>query len=82
MKNKVKYKFIKLRTFEFYPTILLNLLDRPISFTKSLIDIEWNIINAISQARKSLLFDDTEACIKNDRKPLFDVAINLLDCTI
>ena len=45
----------------------------------SLIDIEANIINTINHARKSLLFDDSGAWVKNDGKPLFDVTMGSFD---
>ena len=38
-KNKAKCRFIKLNIAEFYPPISIGLLDRSISFAKSLIDI-------------------------------------------
>ena len=61
IKNKVKCWYIKFDISEFYPLIAMELLDRWISFTKSLIKIEGNIINTINHARKSLLFDDNGA---------------------
>ena len=56
--SKKKCRFIKFDITEFYPSISIELLDRSITFAKSLIDIEGNIINTINHARKSLLFDD------------------------
>ena len=64
IKNKAKCRFIKFDIAEFYPSISIELLDRSISFAKSLIDIEGNIINTINHARKSLLFDDSGAWVK------------------
>ena len=43
--NKAKCRFIKIDIAEFYHLILIQLLDRSISFAKSLINIEGNIIN-------------------------------------
>ena len=63
IKNKAKCRFIKFDIAEFYPSISIELLDRSISFAKSLIDIEGNIINTITHAGKSLLFNDSGACI-------------------
>ena len=42
----------------------IELLDTSISFSKSLINIEENIINIVNHARKSLLFDDSDALVK------------------
>ena len=57
----------------------MELLGRSISFAKSLIDIEGNIINTINHARKSLLFDDNGAWVKKDGNPLFIVTICSFD---
>ena len=79
IKNKAKCRFIKFDITDFYPSISVELLDRSISFVTSLIDIEANIINTINHARKSLLFDDSGAWVKNDGKPLFDVTMGSFD---
>ena len=79
IKNKAKCWFIKFDIAEFYPLIAMELLDRSISFAKSLIDIEGNIINTINHARRSLLFDDSGAWIKKDRNPLFNVTMGSFD---
>ena len=75
IKNKVKCRFIKFDIAEFYPSISIELLDRSISFAKSLINIEGNIINTINHARKSLLSDDSGVWIKRDESSLFDVTM-------
>ena len=54
----------------YYPSISIELLDRSISFAKSLMDIEGNIINTINHARKSLLFDDSGAWVKKKWEPV------------
>ena len=64
---------------EFYPLIAMELLDRSISFAKSLIDIEGNIINTINHARRSLLFVDSGAWVKKDGNLLFDVTMGSFD---
>ena len=79
IKNKAKCRFIKFDIAEFYPSISIELLDRSISFAKSLIDIEGNIINTINHARKSLLFDDSGAWVKKDGNPLLDVIMGSFD---
>ena len=57
----------------------MELLDRSISFAKSLINIEGNIINTINYARKSLLFDDNGAWVEKDGNPLFIVTMGSFD---
>ena len=90
IKNKAKCWFIKFDIAEFHPLIAMELLDRSISFAKSLIDIEGNIINTINHARKSLLFDDNGAWVKKDGTHYslsqwaaltMQRCVNLLDCT-
>ena len=79
IKNKAKCWFIKFDIAECYPLIAMELLDRSISFAKSLIDIEGSIINIINHARKSLLFDDNGAWVKKDGNPLFIVTMGSFD---
>ena len=79
IKNKAKCWFIKFDIAEFYPLIAMELLDRSISFAKSLINIEGNIINTINHARKSLLFDDNGVWVKKDGNPLFIVTMGSFD---
>ena len=61
IKNKAKCRFVKFNIAEFYPSVSIELLDRLVSFVKSLIDIEGNIMNTINHTRKSLLFDHNGA---------------------
>ena len=65
----MKCRIIKFDISEFYPLIAMELLARSISFAKSLIDIEGNIINNINHARRSLLFDDSGAWVKKRQEP-------------
>ena len=78
IKNKAKCRIIKFDIAEFDPLIAMELLDRSISFAKSLIDIEANIISTINHAR-SLLFHDSGAWVKKDRNLLFDVTMGSSD---
>ena len=79
IKNRAKGRFIKSNIAEFYPSISIEVLDRSISFAKFLIDIEWNIINTINHARKFLLFDDSDAWVKKDGNPIFNVTMGSFD---
>ena len=58
---------------------MIELRDRSVHFTPSLIDIEDNIINTINHARKFLLFDDSGAWVKKDGNSLFDVTMGSSD---
>ena len=58
---------------------MIELRDRSVHFTPSLIDIEANIINTINHARKFLLFDDSGAWVKKDGNSLFDVTMGSSD---
>ena len=62
-----------------YPSISVGVLARSMSFAKSVIDIEGNIINTINHARNSLLFDDSDAWVKKYGSPLFDVTMGSFD---
>ena len=87
----MKCRIIKFDISEFYPLIAMELLARSISFAKSLIDIEGNIINTINHARRSLLFDDSGAWVKKmgtrysmSQWTALTVqgCLNLLDCAL
>ena len=58
---------------------MIELRDRSVHFTPSLIDIEDNIINTINHARKFFLFDDSGAWVKKDGNSLFDVTMGSSD---
>ena len=79
IKNRAKGRFIKSDIAEFYSLISIKVLDRSISFAKSVIDIEWNTINTTSHARKSLLFDDSGAWVKKDGNPKFSITMGSFD---
>ena len=90
IKDKAKCRFIKFDIADFYLSISMELPHRSISFAKSLIDIERNIINTINHARKSLLFDDTGTWIKKIgirysmsqwEASTMQKCVDLLDCT-
>ena len=78
IKIKAKRRFLKFDIAEFYPLISIELLDTSISFAKSLIDIEGNIINIIHHARKFLFFDNWSLG-KKAGNPLFDVTMGSFD---
>ena len=60
LQNKQKRRFIKFDTAEFYPSIAENLLERSIEYAKSFATIEHKTLEAITLARKSLLFSKHE----------------------
>ena len=43
--------------------------------------MKGNIINIVNHVRKSLLFDDSDALVKKDRNPLFDVSMGSFNST-
>ena len=51
------------------------LLNRSISFARSITTISVSLINIIHHSRKSLLFDKTSASVKKGNNPLFDVTM-------
>ena len=59
-------KFMQLDIVDFYPSITEKLLDKSISFAKSIVTIDDSTIEIINHARKSLLFADGSTWIKRD----------------
>ena len=55
--QKDKSRFVKFDIVEFYPSISEELLNRSISFARSITIISDSVINIINHSRKSLLFD-------------------------
>ena len=60
LQNKQKRRFIKFDIADFYPSIAENLLERSIEYAKSFATIEHKTLEAITLARKSLLFSKHE----------------------
>ena len=60
LQNKQKRRFIKFDIADFYPSITEHLLERSIEYAKSFATIEHKTLEAISLARKSLLFSKHE----------------------
>ena len=72
-------RFIKTDISEYYPSILEEVLEKAISFVKSIANINGNAIQVIKHGRKSLLFDNARVWVKNDDNPLFDVTMRSFD---
>ena len=64
LKNKQKRRFIKIDIADFYPSITKHLSERSIEYAKSFATIEHKLLEAISIARKSLLFSKCEIWVK------------------
>ncbi len=64
---------------EFYPSITEDLLDRVISWAKSLTEITEEQISIIKHARKSLLFYSDKTWVKKSNDSLFDVTMGSYD---
>ena len=62
--QKDKSCFIKFDIVEFYPSISEEVLNRSISFARSITTISDSVINIIHLSKKSLLFDKTSAWVK------------------
>ena len=78
LQNKQKRRFIKFDIADFYPSITEHLLERSIEYAKSFATIERKTIEAITLARKSLLFSKHEIWVKKDN-PSFDVTMGSFD---
>ena len=66
---------------EFYPSISPMLLERAISWAQKLVVIREDEIEAISNARKSLLFSEGRTWRKRTNSSLFDVTMGSFDGT-
>ena len=64
---------------EFYPSISEELLNRSISFARSITTISDLVINIIHHSRKSLLFDRTSVWVKKRNNSWFDVTMGSYD---
>ena len=73
--TKGKSRFIKFDIVEFDPSISEELLNRFISFARSITTISESVINIIYHWRKSLLFNKTSAWLKKGNNSLFDVTM-------
>ena len=77
--QKDKSRFVKFGIVEFYPSISEELLNRSISFARSITTISNSVINIIHHSRKSLLFDKTSVRVKKGNDSLFDVTTGSYD---
>ena len=77
--QKDKSRFVKFGIVEFYPSISEELLNRSISFARSITTISNSVINIIHHSRKSLLFDKTSVRVKKGNDSLFDVTMGSYD---
>ena len=76
--DKKDCKFLKFDIVDFYPSITEKLLSAAILFAKPFTQIDDDAIQIIQHSRKSLLFNEKEAWIKN-RDSLFDVTMGSFD---
>ena len=77
--NKNKSRFIKFDIVELYPSISEQLLDKSINHARTLTTIDDNVIAIIKHARKSLLFDKNNVCIKKGENTIFDITMGSFD---
>ena len=73
------FKFTKFNFAEFYLLISEELLEKSISFARSIIETEDKIINIIKHARKSLLFHVGNAWVNEKGNHIFDVTMGSYD---
>ena len=78
LQNKQKHRFIKFDIADFYPSIAENLLERSIEYAKSFATIEHKTLEALTLARKSLLFSKHEIWVKKGNSS-FDVTMGSFD---
>ena len=64
IKNKNKCIFMQYDIEEFYPSISEDLLEKSINYARTFVDISSNEEETIMHCRKSLLFNNSDICIK------------------
>ena len=74
-----KPRFIKFDIVEFYPSISEELLNRSISFARSITTINDSVINIVHLSRKFLLFNKTSAWVKKGNDSFFGVTMRSSD---
>ena len=79
IENKKDFSFIQFDIKEFYPSITEEILEKAISFAKSLMDIDDHKIRTIKHCRKSLLFHNNVAWKKKTTTSCFDVTMGSYD---
>ena len=78
--DKPNYTFLSFDIVEFYPSITESLLDKVMTWARSLIDISNDHITIIKHVRKSLLFYNDKVWVKNNNQDsLFDVTMGSYD---
>ena len=73
-----KIRFLKFDIQEFYPSISADLLDRALSYAKTITHISEEEINIIRLAKETLLFNNEKCWIKKSEIN-FDVTMGSLD---
>ena len=77
IENKKACSFIQFDIKEFYPSITKEILEKAISFAKSLMDIDDHKIRTIKHCRKSLFFHNNVAWKKENTTSCFDVTMGI-----
>ena len=73
--NKANHIFTIFDIDSFYPSITEKLLTNAINYAKQYVKINSRETNMIMHSRKSLLFDQGTAWMKNNNDGLFDVTM-------
>ena len=79
IENKPNCSFFSFDIQDFYPSISLSLFNSAIEFGKEIYSLSNDEISTIIQSRKTLLFNDSEACVKKDDEDHFDVPVSSCD---
>lgn len=75
LENKQSCAFTQFDTVDFYPSITKDLLTSAINYAKHYVNISCKEISIIMHARKSLLFNNSEAWVKKISDSTFDVTM-------
>ena len=77
--NKPNHMFLSFDIVDFYPSITEELLDKVISWAKTITSISDDHVAVIKHARKSLLFHQNKTWVKRNNDTMFDVTMDSYD---
>ena len=79
IEHKSRYNFVSFDIVDYYPSISEELLDKAISWAKTIVNITDEHFTIIKHARRSVLFNSTKPWTKRDSPTTFDVTMGSFD---
>ena len=79
IEHKSRYNFVSFDIVDYYPSISEELLNKAITWARTIVNITDEHVTIIKHARKSVLFNSTKPWIKRDSSSTFDVTMGSFD---